>query len=103
MALMEPIRLAAAFPPGVSEPCGPGNGIARHAGISRGDAAMATLKANTNKLLLAGFICVRPSLIIYIPKPTETGPLQSFTLEEAVVLGSRKATTLDLPSTLILL
>jgi hypothetical protein len=42
---------------------------------------VATVNANINKLFLAVIMCARaPSLIIYIPKPGETGPLQSFTV-----------------------
>jgi len=73
----------AALPPLASEVRGSLDGIARHAGLSHEDPAVATLNANINirKLLLAVFICARaPSLIIYIPKPTEIGALQSFTL-----------------------
>jgi hypothetical protein len=101
---MEPIRLAGALPPGASEACGSGNGIPRQVGNSSGDAAVATLKVNTNKPLLAGFMCLPAlSLIIYIPQPSETGPLQSFTLKALVLLGLLTATTSDFPSTLILL
>ena len=81
MALMDPMCLAGVLPPLASEACGSLKGIARHAGISHGDAAVATLNANINKLLSAVFMFARaPSLIIYIPKPAGTGALQSFTL-----------------------
>src|ERR1700682_3729161 len=70
IAWMDQICLAVALPLLASEVCGSLDGIARQAGISSGDAAVATLNANTSNLLLAVFMCTRaPSLIIYIPKP----------------------------------
>jgi hypothetical protein len=70
-----------ALAPLASAACGSLGGIAEQAGINHGEAAVATVNANINKLFLAVIMCARaPSLIIYIPKPGETGPLQSFTV-----------------------